>query len=85
MSVIAAVNFVDKLVLLEDGRELEISQFYASLPDEPPLKADSQIRAEHRRDDWEGAEVFAVKLNKLGDALLFEVSAILLAKPSDIN
>lgn len=84
MAVIAAVNLVDRLVLLEDGRELPITQFYASNSCRR-LTAKDELRAEHRTDDAEIAEVFTVDIPGSGAALIVEIDAIETAKPSQIN
>lgn len=84
MSVLAAVNLEDRLVLLEDGRELPITQFYAS-GGPVPLTAKSELRAEHRVDSHHGADVFTVDIPGVGAALIVELAAIGYAKPSQIN
>jgi len=84
MAVILAVNFEDRLVLLEDGRELPITQFYTS--DSPvPLTAKSELRVEHRVDGYEEADVFVVDIPGADAALIVEMSAFSLLKPSQVN
>lgn len=85
MSVIAAVNLPDRLVLLEDGRELPITQFYASLSHEETLTAKSALFQHHRIDTHRGAEVFTVDVPGADAALIVEVAALNYAKPSQIN
>lgn len=83
MAILAAVNFVDRLVLLEDGRELPITQFYASSGPNL-LRATDELRAEDRVDDHEIAEVFTVEVpGSGGAALIFEMGAISSIAPSD--
>lgn len=81
MSVIAAVNFVDRLVLLEDGRELPITQFYAS-SGPGRLKATDELRVEDRVDDFEIAEVFTVEIPGADAALIVEINAMTTIAPS---
>lgn len=96
MSVIAAVNLVDRLVLLEDGRELKITQFYKACSDHRelgPLTARDRLYPCCRVDDHEGAEVFVVQfgnneapaLIEGADCLIVEIAAISLLKNSQIN
>lgn len=86
MSVIAAVNFEDRLVLLEDGRELPITQFYGSGDPLRPLNAQSQLMDHHRVDDWQGAEVFVVEFPGSGGVhLIVEMKSLGLLKPSQLN
>lgn len=84
MAVIAAVNLVDRLVLLEDGRELPITRFYAS-PGPNPLRAKDELRSEDRVDDPELAEVFTVDIPGSDTALIVEIDAIHTASASQIN
>lgn len=81
MSVIAAVNLVDRLVLLEDGRELPITQFYCS-SGPTRLKATDELRVEDRTDDHEIAEVFTVEVPGSGAALIVEIDAMTTIAPS---
>lgn len=84
MAVLAAVNFVDRLVLLEDGRELPITQFYTSYGIGDPLRATDELREEHRCDEHEIAEVFTVNIpGSDGAALIFEMAAIRSISPND--
>jgi hypothetical protein len=88
MSVIAAVNLPDKLVLLEDGRELNITQFYRACPDHDtlgPLTAKSELRSCCRVNGHQQAEVFTVDIPGADAALIVEIAAISLTKPSQIN
>lgn len=85
MAVIAAVNFEDRLVLLEDGRELQITQFYGSGDPLAPLDARSQLCAHHRVDNWEDAEVFVAEFPGVGTYLIVEMAALSTVKPSQIN
>lgn len=88
MSVIAAVNLPDRLVLLEDGRELPITQFYRACPDHRelgPLTAKDTLYSCCRIDGHEGAEVFTVDVPGADAALIVEVAALSYAKPSQIN
>lgn len=75
MSVIAAVNLIDRLVLLEDGRELPITQFYCS-SGPTMLKATDELRFEDRTDDVEIAEVFTVEIPGADAALIVEIAAM---------
>lgn len=86
MSVIAAVNFEDRLVLLEDGRELPITQFYGSGDPLAPLNANSQLLNHHRVDSWEQAEVFVVEFpGTNGVHLIVDMKSLALLKPSQLN
>lgn len=85
MAVIAAVNLVDRLVLLEDGRELPITQFYSATRGERPLTAKDELREEHRTDDAETAEVFTVDIPGTDAALIVEIAAIHTPTTSQIN
>lgn len=88
MSVIAAVNLVDRLVLLEDGRELPITGLYSACRyhrELGPLTAKDQLMSCCRVEDAETAEVFTVDIPGADAALIVEVSAIHTAKPSQIN
>lgn len=88
MSVIAAANFLDRLVLLEDGRELPITQFYRACPDHDelgPLTAKDKLCSCCRVNGHQQAEVFTVDIPGADAALIVEMSAISLAKPSQIN
>lgn len=84
MSLIAAVNFVDRLVLLEDGRELPITQFYAS-SGPGRLTAKDELRVEDRVDTAEEAEVFTVEIPGADAALIVEIAALTEARAKDIN
>ena len=86
MSVIAAVNFVDRLVLLEDGRELQIKQFYSSGNPFAPLNAKSQLCNHHHVDRWEDAEVFVAEIpGSDGVHLIVDMREISLLKPTQDN
>lgn len=86
MSFIAAVNFVDRLVLLEDGRELQITQFYASGDPLAPLNAQSQLCTHHHVDRWEDAEVFVAEVPGSGGVhVIVEMKELALVKPSQVN
>lgn len=88
MSVIAAVNLVDRLVLLEDGRELAITQFYRACSNHDelgPLTSKDKLCVCCRVDDHQEAEVFTVDVPGADAALIVEVSALNYAKPSQIN
>jgi len=82
--LIVAANFVDRLVVLEDGRELPIAGFYASPPGAPPLNAESKLSDNLRVDDPDDAEIFVVTLpGVVGNAtpvLIVEMSALQIAK-----
>lgn len=84
MALLAAYNLIDRLVLLEDGRELPITQFYAS-PGPGRLRSTDELRAEDRLPDHVGAEVFTVEVPGSGAALIVEIAAIQDARSSDIN
>lgn len=75
MAVIAAVNFIDKLVLLEDGRELPITGFYAS-SGPALLKVTDELRSDQRVDDWEEAEIFTVDIPGASAGLIVEMGAV---------
>lgn len=80
MSVLAAVNYEDRLVLLEDGRELPITQFYKACRehrDLGPLTAKDRLMSCCRVDSHEGAEVFVVDVpGSDGAALIVDMLAI---------
>lgn len=82
VAILAGVNLPDRLVLLEDGRELPITQFYRSFP---PLKAGDELREEHRIDSYDGADIFTVDLPGGGGALIVEIAALGFARPQDVN
>lgn len=86
MSVIAAINLIDRLVLLEDGRELAITKFYAS-PDETPLKvADGvSLTADMEVEGPEDADVFTVQFPGTDAFLVVEIGAISLTDPAKLN
>lgn len=84
MSLIVAMNLTDRLVLLEDGRELPITQFYAS-SGPGRLTAKDELRVEDRLPDHEGAEVFTVDIPGADAALIVEIAAITEARAKDIN
>ncbi len=75
-TLLAAVNFVDKLVLLEDGRELPIGNFYAAAPGKPKLTVKSELTVDDRVDDWEIAEVFSIVFPGVDAAVLVETSSL---------
>lgn len=82
MAIIAAVNFTDKLVLLEDGRELPIAQFYGALDSEEPLTIDSTLFEHHRVSDPNKAQIFAVELPGSDNAaLLVEIASLGMIDP----
>lgn len=88
MAVIAAVNFEDRLVLLEDRRELPITQFYRACKehrDLGPLTARDRLCSCCRVDSWEDAEVFTVDIPGADAALIVEMAALGLLKPSQVN
>ena len=86
MSVIAAVNFEDRLVLLEDGRELPITQFYRSGDPLAPLNAHSELLNHHRVDTWQEAEVFVVEFPGSGGVhLIVEMRELAFLKPTQLN
>lgn len=88
MSVISAVNFVDKLVLLEDGRELPITQYYRACPDHEalgPLTAKDKLCSCCRVNGHQQAEVFTVDIPGADAALIVEISKMSMLKPSQIN
>lgn len=88
MSVIAAVNLPDRLVLLEDGRELPITGLYTACryhSELGPLTAKDQLMSCCRTEDPDEAEVFTVDIPGAEAALIVEVRAISTAKPSQIN
>lgn len=86
MSVIAAVNFEDRLVLLEDGRELPITQFYGSGDPLAPLNAKSELLNHHRVDSWQNAEVFVVEFPGSGGVhLIVGMRSLDLLKPTQLN
>lgn len=86
MSIIAAVNFVDRLVLLEDGRELSITQFYSSGDPLAPLNTHSQLCKHHRVDSHEDAEVFVAEFPGTGGAhLIVDMKELSFLKPSGLN
>lgn len=88
MSVIHAVNLLDRLVLLEDGRELPISQFYRACPDHDelgPLTAKDKLCSCCRVNGHQQAEVFTVDVPGADAALIVEIAALSFAKPSQIN
>lgn len=89
MSVIAAVNLPDRLVMLEDGRELPITQFYKACrihDDLGPLTAKDKLVSCCRVDSHEQAEVFVVEFPGTGGAhLIVEMSALSVVQPSQMN
>lgn len=85
MALLVAHNLVDRIVLLEDGRELPITQFYASNTPGHRLTAKSELRKEHHVDNWEDAEVYTVDVPGADAALIFELAAITEARAKDIN
>lgn len=86
MSVIAAVNYVDRLVLLEDGRELPITCFYKACPnhnDMGALTARDKLCSCCRWDgDTDEAEVFTVDIPGADAALIVEIAALSAIDPS---
>lgn len=88
VSVIVAVNMVSNLVLLEDGRELAITGYYAACGDHAPLgalTARDELCSCCRVESAEDAEVFVVEFPGVDTALIVEINAIQTAKPSDVN
>lgn len=88
MSVILAVNFEDRLVLLEDGRELKITGFYANrtFPQKGPHRVGSALLKTDRVESWEDAEVFVAEFPGTGGVhLIVEIATMDLAQPKDIN
>lgn len=85
MSVIAAVNFVDRLVLLEDGRELSITQYYSSGDPMRPLKATDKLLTGQRVEHPDDADVFVAQIIGTDVYLIVEIAALQTAKPSQIN
>lgn len=86
MAVIIAYNFEDRLVLLEDGRELEITQFYGSGNPMRKLHANDKLLNHHRVDTWEEADVFVAEFPGTGGAhLIVEIAALLTPTPQQIH
>jgi hypothetical protein len=84
MALLAAVNFEDGLVLLEDGRELPITGYYAN-PFGSPLTSKSELRSDQKVLQARDADVFVVDIPEADAALIVEMSALGFAKPTDIN
>lgn len=88
MAVLAAVNYIDRLVLLEDGRELPITQFYAACHQhdgQGRLTANSELRSCCRVPDHEDAEVFVVDVPGANASLIFATDAVQTVQPRNIN
>lgn len=86
MAVIAAVNFVSGLVLLEDGRELPITGYYASGVPGHSLTVGDALVDRDRVLTADESEIFTVDIpGSGGAALIVETAAIRLARPQDIN
>lgn len=87
MAIIVSVNFEEKLVLLEDGRELKIDGFYARqmFPEKGPLTAGCALLDVDRVEDFREAEVFTVPFPGTDAALIVEMGALGLGRKSDIN
>lgn len=86
VAIIVSVNSENGIVLLQDGRELPITGYYASGVEGVPLTVNDALVSSDRVLTWEEAEVFVVDIpGSGGAALILETAAFTFAKSTDIN
>ncbi len=86
VAVIVSINDKSGLVLLEDGRELPITGYYASGVEGHPLTVNDALVSSDLVLTFDEADVFVVDIpGSGGAALIMETGAIKFARSTDIN